>query len=235
MDGFQATSPRSIVSLGTELADTHSMTEMVDSSHLYPANYHNMVNLKLSENYLEPPVSIKKNEISSHVIDDVFMQTVTEKTTIEDIERHKRLVTEYKAKPVINPNWDVTIRNYQENPQPEWEDFSDVSSASGMTIPHTVSTQMAVPTSTYIFENDTMLQSPELVGNMKPIELPPEDKSVSNWDVLIRVLQDVEIPDISVTTATLQNSRAPVPLASQLSYEDKAKWKQIITTESTLR
>ncbi|XP_021710198.1 uncharacterized protein LOC5579527 isoform X3 [Aedes aegypti] len=236
VDGPQASSSRSIVSLGTEMTDTHSMTEIVDSSHLYPANYHNAIDLKYTNNLHELPVTpIKKNAISSHVIDDVFMQTVTEKTTIEDIEKHKRMVTEYKAKPVIDPNWDVTIRNYQENSQPEWEDFSDVSSASGMTIPQTMPTKMTVPTSTYISESDVMLQSPELVGNMKPIELPPEDKSVSNWDVLIRVLQDVEIPDISVTTARLQSDRAPVPLATQLSYEDKAKWKQIITTESTLR
>lgn len=235
VDGFQAISPRSVLSLGTEVTDMHSMTEIVDSSHLYPANQYNMINHNSYATHLEAPISIKKNEISSHVIDDVFMQTVTEKTTIEDIERHKRMVTEYKAKPVVNTNWDVTIRNYQENPQPEWEDFSDVSSASGMTASHSVPTQMAVPTSTYIFEDGTMLQSPELVGNMKPIELPPEDKSVSNWDVLIRVLQDVEIPDISVTTATLQNNRVPVPLTNQLSYEDKAKWKQIITTESNLR
>lgn len=212
------------------------MTEIVDSSHLYPANYHTTTDLKYINNLNELPVTpTKKNEISSHVIDDVFMQTVTEKTTIEDIEKHKRMVTEYKAKPVIDPNWNVTIRNYQDNSQPEWEDFSDVSSASGMTIPQTMPTQMTVPTSTYISESDVMLESPELVGNMKPIELPPEDKSVSNWDVLIRVLQDVEIPDISVATATLQSNRAPVPLTTQLSYEDKAKWKQIITTESTLR
>lgn len=236
VDGPQASSSRSIVSLGTEMTDTHSMTEIVDSSHLYPANYHTTTDLKYINNLNELPVTpTKKNEISSHVIDDVFMQTVTEKTTIEDIEKHKRMVTEYKAKPVIDPNWNVTIRNYQDNSQPEWEDFSDVSSASGMTIPQTMPTQMTVPTSTYISESDVMLESPELVGNMKPIELPPEDKSVSNWDVLIRVLQDVEIPDISVATATLQSNRAPVPLTTQLSYEDKAKWKQIITTESTLR
>lgn len=235
-DRPQASSTRSIVSLGTEMTDTHSMTEIVDFSHLYPIAYHDVVDLKRIDDLPEPKISVvKKNEISSHVVDDVFMQTVTEKTTIEDIERHKRMVTEYKAKPVVDPNWDVTIRNYQENPQPEWEDFSDISSASGITLPRTVPTQMAVPTSTYISENDVLLQSPELVGNMKPIELPPEDKSISNWDVLIRVLQDVEIPDISVTTASLQSHRAPVPLATQLSYDDKAKWKEIITTESTLR
>lgn len=235
-DGPHALSTRSIVSLGTEMTDTHSLTEIVDSSHLYPLNYHDVVDLSQIENLPEPQIIVvKKNEISSHVVDDVFMQTVTEKTTIEDIERHKRMVTEYKAKPVLDPNWDVTIRNYQERAEPDWENFSDISSASGMTVPRSISTQLAVPTSTYILENDVFLQSPELVGNMKPIDLPPEDKSISNWDVLIRVLQDVEIPDISVTTASLQSNQAPVPYTSQLSYDDKAKWKEIITTESTLR
>ncbi|XP_055644144.1 uncharacterized protein LOC129780176 isoform X2 [Toxorhynchites rutilus septentrionalis] len=162
-------------------------------------------------------------------IDDVFMQTVTEKTTIEDIERHKRMVTEYKAKPADVPNWDVTIRNYRENSDSEWENFSDISSASGITIPQNVP---AAPASTYIFENDVLLQSPELVGNLKPIDLPPEDKSISNWDVLIRVLQDVEIPDIAIATSSLHTD---VPPTTQLSYDDKTKWKEIITTESTLR
>ncbi|XP_053694701.1 uncharacterized protein LOC128742383 [Sabethes cyaneus] len=234
-DGPQASSSRSIVSLGTEMTDTHSMTEIVDSSHLYPNNYHDVIDLKHNEHFFEPKINaIKKNEISSHVVDDVFMQTVTEKTTIEDVERHKRMVTEYKSKPVLDPNWDVTIRNYKDN-SPEWEDFSDISSASGMTIPQSAPAQMSVPVSTYISENDNLLQSPELVGNMKPIDLPPEDKSISNWDVLIRVLQDVEIPEVSVATSSLQNNRVPVPLARQLSYDDKAKWKEIITTESTLR
>lgn len=236
VDGPHTSSTRSIVSLGTEMTDTHSMTEIVDSSHLYPVSYHHVVDLKEIDDFPEPKISVvKKNEISSHIVDDVFLQTVTEKTTIEDIERHKRMVTEYKAKPVVDPNWDVTIRNYQENTEPAWEDFSDISSASGITLPRPVTTQMPVPTSTYISENDVFLQSPELVGSVKPIEIPPEDKSVSNWDVLIRVLQDVEIPDISVTTASLHCTRVPVRLTTQLSYDDKAKWKEIITTESTLR
>ncbi|EDS40068.1 papillote protein [Culex quinquefasciatus] len=166
---------------------------------------------------------------------DVFTQTVTEKTTIEDVEKHRRMVTEYKAKPMVDPNWNVTIRNYQESSDPKWEDFSDVSSASGMTISQPMVTQMTIPTSTYISENDVLLQSPELVGNVKPIELPPEDKTITNWDVLIRVLQDVEVPDITISTASLQNNRVAVPLVTQLSYDDKAKWKEIITTESTLR
>ncbi|XP_055609675.1 uncharacterized protein LOC129756712 isoform X1 [Uranotaenia lowii] len=236
-DGHQVSSTRSIVSLGTEMTDTHSMTEILDSSHLYPhSTYSDVVDLHQTDDLPEPQISVvKRNQISSHIVDDVFMQTVTEKTTIEDVERHKRMVTEYKAKPVVDPNWDVTIRNYRENNEPEWEDFSDISSASGMTIPRVAPIHMAVPTSTYISENAVMLQSPELVGNMKPIDIPPEDKTVSNWDVLIRVLQEVEMPDTAVSTASLQNNRVAVPLVHSLSYDDKIKWKEIITTESTLR
>lgn len=231
----QALSTRSLVSLGTAMTDTHSLTEIVDTSHLYPINYQESFDLRNNE-HIEPQIIVtRKNEISSHIVDDVFTQTVTEKTTIEDVEKHKRMVTEYKAKPVVDPNWNVTIRNYQENSDLKWEDFSDVSSASGMTISQPIATPMIVPTSTYISENGVSLQSPELVGNMKPIDLPPEDKSITNWDVLIRVLQDVEVLDIAVATASLQNSRAAVPLTTQLSYDDKAKWKEIITTESTLR
>ncbi|XP_052564060.1 uncharacterized protein LOC120424730 [Culex pipiens pallens] len=229
----QAFSTRSLVSLGTEMTDTHSMTEIVDSSHLYPIPY--AFDLGNNE-HIEPQIIVtRKNELSSHIVDDVFTQTVTEKTTIEDVEKHRRMVTEYKAKPMVDPNWNVTIRNYQESSDPKWEDFSDVSSASGMTISQPMVTQMTIPTSTYISENDVLLQSPELVGNVKPIELPPEDKTITNWDVLIRVLQDVEVPDITISTASLQNNRVAVPLVTQLSYDDKAKWKEIITTESTLR
>lgn len=49
------------------------------------------------ESMPEPPIMpARKPEITSHVVDDVFLRTITEKKTIEDIERHKRLVTEYK-------------------------------------------------------------------------------------------------------------------------------------------
>ncbi|XP_058453766.1 uncharacterized protein LOC131431865 isoform X5 [Malaya genurostris] len=164
-------------------------------------------------------------------IDDVYTQTVTEKTTVEDIERHKRVVTNYKAMPVVDTNWNVTIRNYQEYSDPVWEDFSDISSASGVATTRHIPTQIIIPNSTHLSKNDQFLQSPELVCNIKPIELPPEDKSVSNWDILIRVLQDVEIPDIAITKVELQSTNA----VGQLSYNDKAKWKEIITTESTLR
>ncbi|KAL4701999.1 hypothetical protein ACJJTC_002779 [Scirpophaga incertulas] len=45
-----------------------------------------------------PIMPARKPEITSHVVDDVFLRTITEKKTIEDIERHKRLVTEYRQR-----------------------------------------------------------------------------------------------------------------------------------------
>lgn len=240
----------SIVTLGTEMTDTHSVGEMIDSSHLYPNEYHrSAINIETVEVLPEPPIhAMRKPEITSHVVDDVFLRTITEKKTIEDIEKHKRLITEYKAKqaplPPPPPTWDVTIRNIptDANRPRQWEDFSDVSSASGMPLtPKMERPKFSMPPMNYIDENGKKLTSPELVGNMKPIEMPPEDKAVQNWDVLIRILEepteeamsDTQSDHTAVTTHTTHTNASY--LNRHLSYEDKTKWKEIITTESTLR
>ncbi|CRK92229.1 CLUMA_CG005752, isoform A [Clunio marinus] len=181
---------------------------------------------------LEPPIHvIRKPEITSAVVDDVFLRTITEKRTIEDIEKQKRMVTEYKVRPMISdPTWDVKIRNLAESGGPQWEDFSDISSASGIA-PPTSRAPMNVPPTSFISETGSLLRSPEMVGNMKPIEMPEEDKAVPNWDVLIRVLEEPAIePVVQNRYETSTNI-----LHRQLSYEDRVKWKEIITTESTLR
>lgn len=227
---------RSIVSLGTERTDTHSVSEMVDYSHRYPNQYHSAVQIEQTERMPEPPIVVKLPEITSHVVDDVFLRTITEKKTIEDIEKYKRMVTEYKARPVQDPTWDVTIRNYpnEGNTQPQWEDFSDISSASGITLtPKMERSQFSLPPQQYINESGLKLTSPELVGNMKPIEIPPEDKAVPNWDVLIRVLEQQEEEQPIIDDASSEHSSHF--LQRQLSYDDRAKWKEIITTESSLR
>uniref|UniRef100_A0A6B2E669 Putative conserved secreted protein n=1 Tax=Phlebotomus kandelakii TaxID=1109342 RepID=A0A6B2E669_9DIPT len=230
---------RSIASLGTEMTDTHSIGEMMDSSHLYPiSSYRSSVQMENTEALPEPPIHVmRKPEITSHVVDDVFLRTITEKKTIEDIEKYKRKVTEYaSAKPIPDPTWDVTIRKYseEERAMPQWEDFSDRSSSvSGVPLTPQMDRAplMSVPPMPYLDESGEKLRSPELVGNMKPIEVPPEDKSVPNWDVLIRILEP-EVSEIDDRTSTA----SPVSfLTRQLSYEDKTKWKDIITTESTLR
>ncbi|XP_037915270.1 uncharacterized protein LOC119654170 [Hermetia illucens] len=223
---------RSLVSLGTEMTDTHSVSEMLDTSHLYPMPYHTSVDI---EQVIEPPIVVKKPQISSHTVDDVFLRTITEKKTIEDIESHKRRVTEYKAKPIPDPTWDVTIRNYptEDQIQNRWENFSDISSASGMTLtPKMERASLSLPPAQYISESGEKLTSPELVGNMKPIEIPPQDRAVPNWDILIRVLENADMPEVDDTSSV---HSSVYPLTRQLSYEDKTKWKEIITTQSTLR
>lgn len=252
---------RSIVSLNTEMTDTHSVTEIEESSHskfIAPAppppppivpKQQYVINMEPPE-ALEPPIAVvHKPEVTSHVVDDVFLRTITEKRTIEDIERHKRLVTEYhtKAKPVEDQKWDVTIKNYpvQMPEPPDWENFSDISSASGMTLtPKPERAVMTLPPQNTIDDDKLPLNSPELVGSIRQTthlttaeeeetffatyQIPLHNPNVPNWDVLIRVLQPQEQEEGPVLETAEQFN-------SQLTMADKMKWRQIITTESTLR
>ncbi|XP_044262229.1 uncharacterized protein LOC123009776 [Tribolium madens] len=239
---------RSIASLNTEMTDTHSMTEIIDDSHHKPAppppppivpRQEYVVDFAPPQT-LEPPIAVvHKPEITSHVVDDVFLRTITEKKTIEDIERHKRLITEYhtRAKAIPEQKWDVTIKNYPvEMPEPpEWENFSDISSASGMTLtPKLERATMSLPPQSTIDDNKLPLNSPELVGSiaqqgtfLETFNIPLENPEVPNWSVLIRVLQPEQEEGPVIESAETFNS--------QLTLSDKMKWRQIITTESTLR
>ncbi|KAH8287665.1 hypothetical protein KR054_011320 [Drosophila jambulina] len=219
--------PSEITDLSSEAPD---MT--VDTMHYYEDEYvPNVVQLP-------PPVT-------SHTVDDVYLRTVTEKKTIEDIESHKRSVTEYKSKPraplppapppppppPVDPKFDVRVRNYpNEREQQQWENFSDISSASGLTLtPKMERSELSLPLAeppAQIHDNKLKLTSPELVGNMKPIEVPPQDKDVPNWDVLIRILEEPEMSEAGGDD---------VSSVRNLSYDDRAKWKEIITTQSSLR
>ncbi|XP_050293740.1 uncharacterized protein LOC126734248 [Anthonomus grandis grandis] len=218
-------------------------------------------------------------EITQHYVDDVYLRTIREKKIIEDIERQKRQVTEYHTKPKPLPppqHWDVTIKNYPIKPQPpQWEDFSDVSSISGLTLTPKSQRFMSLPPQPQIDDNKIPLSAPELVGNLslqpppppthrvrfvspppsdrrvvttdqttlrtetakeltdkeewlRVFNIPKENPEVPNWNVLIRVLQPIEPEDSHVIeTAETFNS--------QLTMTDRMKWRQIITTESTLR
>lgn len=220
-----------------EEIETHTVTETVDQGRQGRQNYTSRMDIDHQDS-LEPPIHvIRKPEITSHVVDDVFLRTVTEKRTIEDIEKQKRMVTEYKVRAMIpDPTWDVQIRNYpNEIGGPQWEDFSDISSASGIA-PPVMRAPMNVPPTAFISEKGGFLRSPEMVGNMKPVEMPEEDKAVPNWDVLIRVLEEPEM-EIEIQPVARENryETSTNILQRQLSYEDRIKWKEIITTESTLR
>lgn len=258
LDAPRMTPARSLTSLNTEMTDTHSVTEIVDNTHskfvaptppppppIIPQQRY-VVEMEQPQS-LEPPIAaVHKPEITSHMVDDVFLRTITEKKTIEDIERHKRLITEYHSRPKpVDQKWDVTIKNYpvQMPEPPEWENFSDVSSASGLTLtPKMERVQMSLPPQNQIKDNKLPLNSPELVGNLnqhtteheissetffETFKIPRENPKVPNWNVLIRVLQpsDEDGP-------VLENAES---FNSQLTMADRMKWRQIITTESTLR
>ncbi|XP_015599419.1 uncharacterized protein LOC107269739 isoform X2 [Cephus cinctus] len=240
--------PRSLTSLNTELTDTHSLTEVTDASHakyrvasilaptpsppppIAPATHVSIQHRELprehAEPLVEPVVATRRPEITTHEVDDVFLRTVTEKRTIEDVERHRRQVTEYHARPqaLPDPKWDVTIRNYPTEelppPPPEWENFSDVSSASNLTITNEPTPQRLIedmdvniePTYTPRAEipcRPGLLEQPEAEHENET------DAPISNWYVLTRVLE----PQYS----------------TELTDEERTKWREIITTESTLR
>ncbi|XP_075989249.1 zona pellucida domain protein papillote isoform X2 [Anticarsia gemmatalis] len=202
-----------------------------------------------------PIMPARKPEITSHVVDDVFLRTITEKKTIEDIERHKRLVTEYKQVPAPPPQFDVTIRNHTV-PEAQWENFSDISSASGMTLtPKMERVPLSLPPQKYIGKGGPDLFSPELIKQSSqsyqassdlPLlpELPParnplfrdeDDEDVpeptpappvpANWSVLTRVLK-IEAQD-EVLLDTERSWR--------LTRSERLRWRELIAHESTLR
>ncbi|KAI8033420.1 uncharacterized protein LOC128265589 [Drosophila gunungcola] len=225
--------PSEITDLSSEAPDL-----TVDTMHYYEDEFQPVAALQPQP---QPPVT------TSHTVDDVYLRTVTERKTIEDIESHKRRVTEYKSKPraplpppppppapPVDPKFDVRVRNYpSDREQALWENFSDISSASGLTLtPRMERSELSLaPPPAQIHDNKLKLTSPELVGNMKPIEVPPQDKDVPNWDVLIRILEEPE-PELAEMSEAGADDASSV---HNLSYDDRAKWKEIITTQSSLR
>nr|CAD7574017.1 unnamed protein product [Timema californicum] len=244
-----AKSLASLNTLNTEMTDTRSVTEMVDNSHKrYAAtsvgppppppppivpftHYTSSMNTHTGTvDVLEPPVVVSRRpEMTTHVVDDVFLRTITEKRTIEDIERHRRQVTEYhtRPQPPVNPKWDVVIRNYPAPPTqdalqgneagPDWESYSEASSASGY------------PTTPIAERHQARIDFER--SYMSTLEIPPQDPPVPNWDVLIRVLNPPPIEEAQ----PLENTGEIFREEAFLTIEDREKWRQIITTESTLR
>ncbi|XP_033312391.1 uncharacterized protein LOC117212045 [Bombus bifarius] len=246
--------PRSLTSLNTELTETRSLTEVTDHTHakyrvasiLAPTppppppivptvttthtavqhREHRLFREEVTEPLVEPQVvAPRRPEITTHEVDDVFLKTVTEKKTIEDVERHRRQVTEYRTKPPPpDPKWDVTIRNYpKENlppPPPEWENFSDVSSNSNLTITNEpTGSQMDGPA------------DEELDINIEPTytaraEIPCRPPPVTHR----RSIDETDADWFSRLSRVLDPR-----YASEFTDGERAKWREIITTDSTLR
>lgn len=211
-----------------------------------------------------PVVAERRPEITSHVVDDVFLRTITEKKTIEDIERHRRQVKEFHAKPPPpNPKWDVVIRNYpapgQESvPEPatDWEScYSETSSASGYPTTPVLERPLEkhITERRILTENLQQRHTSELHRSSVDVErtyrssmtLPPPEAPEPpppNWDVLIRVLDQPEPyqveprDDLSVSEVSVGDHESVVSTTTAaLTQEDREKWRQILTTESSLR
>lgn len=243
--------PRSLTSLNTELTETRSLTEVTDASHakyrvasiLAPTppppppiapttssttthtavqhREHRLLREEMTEPLVEPQVvAPRRPEITTHEVDDVFLRTVTEKKTIEDVERHSRQITEYRARSQPPPDlkWDVTIRNYPTDnvppPPPEWENFSDVSSASNLTITNEPTNHLADD------EPDVHIEPTYTTRAEIPCRPPPARRSLDDADA-----------DWYTRLARVLEPR----YATELTDEERIKWREIITTESTLR
>ncbi|XP_012283781.1 uncharacterized protein LOC105701534 [Orussus abietinus] len=239
--------PRSLTSLSTEMMEARSITEVTDATHakyrvasilaptppppppIVPSESYQASSEhyreELHREQVEPLVEAvvarpRRPEITTHEVDDVFLRTVTEKKTIEDVERHRRQVTEYRARP--DPKWDVTIRNYPSEevplPPPEWENFSDVSSASNLTI---TNEPMPLTPNDHHVEPDISIEPTytprvEISCRPGPRDAGPETETQSPpWFALARVLEP--------------------RYAAELSEDERSRWREIITTESTLR
>lgn len=233
-----------------ELTETRSLTEVTDASHakyrvasiLAPTppppppiapttstttthtavqhREHRLLREEMTEPLVEPQVvAPRRPEITTHEVDDVFLRTVTEKKTIEDVERHSRQITEYRARSQPpDLKWDVTIRNYPTQdlppPPPEWENFSDVSSASNLTITNEPTNHMADD------EPDVNIEPTYTTRAEIPCRPPPTRRSLDDADA-----------DWYTRLARVLEPR----YATELTDEERAKWREIITTESTLR
>ncbi|KAK9498438.1 hypothetical protein O3M35_003077 [Rhynocoris fuscipes] len=225
----------SLGSSTTDMTETRSMSEIVERiptkmsppPPVVPQQYVSEMTEESLE-IVEPPVVVSRRpEIKSHVVDDVFLRTITEKKTIEDIERHRRQITEFR-KPQPPPKWDVTIRNYpgpdgsfRDDSTTDWDSYSENSSVAQYPSgghPH-LHTRMQTQR-TDVLTEDIYMQQEQAIREERP----------HNWDVLVRVL---EPPAPQYDSA---DDRSDVEsIVSVLTNEDRRKWHEIITTESTLR
>lgn len=146
--------------------------------------------------------------ITTHMVDDRYNTTVKETHVTEDIEKHRRFVKQYhmKPKPLPPPKWNVAIRHYQ---APKYADDCESSGPEW---------------EAYSEPGSDIFRAQMLEGiddrlsqiDVETMEHPPPP----NWTVLLRVLDP---PPTEEATREF------------LSIEDREKWRQIITTESTLR
>ena len=176
--------------------------------------------------------------------------TTIEKTTEETLEEYETRKRMMRAKYKDDNKWNVRLRkisiNEDHDNRLEWENFSDISSVSNMTMTSNFDrSHFSVPIHDLSNERKEPLFSPDLVGTIdnhnttsssvyttreisdskdyiSQYNIPLENNSVINWDVLIRVFQDDKYTESNVDK-------------EMLTVSDKMIWKRIIMNESSLR
>nr|XP_033330515.1 uncharacterized protein LOC117222743 [Megalopta genalis]XP_033330516.1 uncharacterized protein LOC117222743 [Megalopta genalis] len=209
---------------------------------------HRLYREELAEPLLEPQVvAPRRPEITTHEVDDVFLKTVTEKKTIEDVERHRRQVTEYMSRPQSqpppDPKWDVTIRNYPtENhlppPPPEWENFSDASSTSNLTIANESNAAIAIAIAGAsgprpLDEEPDVSIEPTYTARAeipcRPTALAAR-RSVDETDAEADADAETDADWFARLSRVLEPG-----YAAEFTEGERVRWREIITTDSTLR
>lgn len=155
-------------------------------------------------------------------------------------------MTEYHARPAPLPTkWDVTIRNYPDpNARPpsvddtttDWDSYSETSSASGFPTTPKSERHIMPFTMAPTHGGKHHLSSIEIDRHyLSTLEIPPPTPTPPNWDVLVRVLEPAHFAEPTTSTSTSTDEKATYRVEQELTLEERKKWREIITTESTLR
>ncbi|CAG7834178.1 unnamed protein product [Allacma fusca] len=214
----------------TELVDTLTVVDKED--------------VDTETKYNQPLVLARKPAVTVHTVDDVYLQTIVEKRLIEDEERRTREVTQFYKKD--QPKWDVVIRSHQAPPPDDdtWDrgsETTDVASSIGWSAveeppirPHySLQDRETITRRTDVtredFDRTTVTRAMQ--------KLQQDDARVWNerWKVLLRVLESPPPPNDNISDVGPQDTDYDTDTASVLTEDDREKWRQIITTESTLR
>lgn len=166
----------------------------------------------VTSDIMEPPVLYRGPPGSTrHVLDDLYLTTITETKSEEDVTKHTRTTTQtYVKEPP--PTWDVMIRTYP----PE----NDLHRAPTVT---TDSETDQWEQLSYVSERPQSLY--DASEQMAPPPVPPEPPR--NWDVLIRVLKP-KAPSVVMDDGDDES-------VDDLSEGDRERWRRIITSDTTLR
>ncbi|XP_021947825.1 uncharacterized protein LOC110845675 isoform X2 [Folsomia candida] len=185
--------------------------------------------------YTKPIVIAKKPEVSVHTVDDVYLQTIVERRLIEDEERKTIEVTQFYKKD--QPKWDVVIKTHPTDDDDNWErgsETTEVSSIgwSAVEEPTIHPNYTTINRDHLIRRNEVHHEESDRVTVTRAMQkLRQDDTQIWNekWKVLLRVLDSSPPPEFRPDTDDESD------VASVLTQDDRDKWRQIISTESTLR